>query len=80
MAAIAWRTLQPTSACPDVYSTATLLAPLEEVGEQLLHDLGLVLMDVVARVVDERDLRFGQMLPEVSRRLWPVVCGFVPGR
>ena len=38
------------------------LAPLEEFGEQVLHDLGLVLKDPVARVVDELDPRFGQVL------------------
>jgi hypothetical protein len=31
----------------------------EEVSEQLLHGLGLVLKDAVARGVDELDPRFG---------------------
>lgn len=47
---------------------------LQELGEQLLHGLGLVGQDHMVRVVDQLDPRLRQLLSEAGCRLWPR-CG-----
>ena len=50
---------------------------MQEVGEQLFHDLGLVDGDDVISVVNDLDARLGQLLAETGCHLRPIVEPFV---
>ncbi|HTA64654.1 MAG TPA: hypothetical protein VK753_04040, partial [Xanthomonadaceae bacterium] len=50
----------------------------QELGEQLLHDLGLVVQDHMVRIVDQLDPRLRQLLSEAGCRPWPVMDGLLP--
>jgi hypothetical protein len=53
------------------------MSSLQEVGEQLFHDLGLVDGDDVVGVVDDLDARAGKSLSETDCHLRPIVERFV---
>ena len=50
---------------------------MQEVGEQLLHDLGLVDGDDVISVFNDLDARLGQSLAETGCHLRPIVDRFI---
>ena len=50
---------------------------MQEVGEQLLHDLGLVDGDDVISVFNDLDARLGQSLAETGCQLRPIVDRFI---
>ena len=50
---------------------------MQEVGEQLLHDLGLVDGDDVISVFNDLDARLGQSLAETACHLRPIVDRFI---
>ena len=71
--------LAPTSEVTDGDHSSRAGSSLQEIGEQLLHDFGLIDRWTLwpASSISSTP-RLGQLLPEVTRRLWTVVCGLVP--